>query len=205
MKECSNQYVSIFSSVSIQVAIIFTFLTVFFFSYVSTVENKEFKDQLDFVTDNIYKRHEIDIKNIIDKYSIDDKDDDKKQFLKMQIYGIIDLEEDNLKKESKKDSDNIKIRNSDIISDATFYVKLIIFISLCIVALFFIFMYNKYDCVLPLKTYLKEAFILLFFIFIVEILFLNIIVKNYITANPNYIKNKIAQAIINYIDNNNNK
>lgn len=202
MKECSNQYVSIFSSVSIQVAIIFAFLTIFFFSYVSSVENTEFKDQLDFVIDNIYKRHELDIKNLIDKYSLNQ---DKKDLLKMQIYGMIDLEEDKLKKESKKESDDIKIKNSDIISNATFYVKIIGSISLVIVVSLFILMYNKYDCTLPLKTYAKEAIALLFFIFIVEILFLNMIVKNYITANPNYIKNKIAQAIINYIDNNNNK
>lgn len=200
MKECSNQYVSIFSSVSIQVAIIFAFLAIFFFSYISTLENKEFKDQLDFVIDNIYKRYELDIKNLIDKYSINQ---DKKDLLKMQIYGMIDLEEDKLKKESKKESDDIKIKNSDIISKATFYVKIIGYISLVIVISLFILMYNKYDCILPLKTYAKEAIALLFFIFIVEILFLNMIVKNYITANPNYIKNKIAQAIINYIDNNN--
>lgn len=199
MKECSNQYVSIFSNVSIQVAIIFTFLTVFFFSYVTTIENKEFKDQLEFVVDNIYKRHEIDIKDLIDRYNTNE---DKKKFIKMQIYGMIDLEEENLKKESKIDSDNILIRNSDIISDATFYLKLVIGICLLIIVLFFIFMYNKYDCILPFKTYTKEAIILLFFIFIVEILFLNMIVKNYITATPNHIKNKIAQAIINYIDNN---
>lgn len=200
MKECSNQYVSIFSSVSIQVAIIFAFLTIFFFSYVSRVENTEFKDQLDFVIDNIYKKYELDIKNLIDKYGINQ---DKKDLLKMQIYGIIDLEEDKLKKESKKDSDDINRKNSDIISDATFYVKVVGSISLIIVILLFIIMYNKYDCILPLKTYGIEAIGLLFFIFLVEILFLNMIVKNYITANPNYIKNKIAQAIINYIDNNN--
>lgn len=197
MIECSNQYVSIISSVSIQIAIIFAFLTVFFFSYVSKVENKEFKDQLDFVVDNIYKRHDKDIKNIIDKYAINDE---KKELLKMQIYGMIDLQEDKLKKESIIDSTNIKNKNNDIINSAIFYVKIIISISLCIILFLFILMYNGYDCFLPIKTYTKEAIVLLFFIFLVEILFLNVVVKNYITANPNYIKNKIAQAIINYID-----
>ena len=199
MIECSNQYVSIVSSVSIQVAIIFAFLTIFFFSYVSKVENNEFKDQLDFVVDNIYRRHEEDIKNIIDKYGVNE---DKKELLKMQIYGMIDLQEDKLKKESTIESNEIKTKNNDIINNATFYVKIIASVSLCIIVLLFILMYKGYDCFLPIKTYTKEAIALLFFIFLVEILFLNIIVKNYITANPNYIKNKIAQAIINYIDNN---
>ena len=199
MDECSNQFISIMSSVTIQVAIIFTFLTVFFFSYVSNVENNEFKEQLDFIVDNIYNRHKEDIKNSIDNYGIDEN---KKELLKMQIYGIIGLEEDSLKKNSTTETDEIKSNNSNIINNATFYVKVVAVICLLILAFLFILMYYKYDCILPIKTYAKEAFILLFFIFLVEILFLNIIVKKYITANPNYIKNKISQAIINYIDNN---
>lgn len=200
MIECSNQYVSIISSVSIQVAIIFAFLTIFFFSYVSKVENNEFKEQLDFVVDNIYRRHEEDIKNIIDKYSVND---DKKELLKMEIYGMIDLQEDKIKKESTIESIDIKNNNNDIINNSKFYVKIIASISICIIAFLFILMYKGYDCFLPIKKYAIDGIVLLFFVFLVEILFLNIIVKNYITANPNYIKNKIAQAIINYIDNNN--
>ena len=62
-------------------------------------------------------------------------------------------------------------------------------------------MHKKYDCYLPLDHYVKEGLIVLLFIFIIEIIFLNVVVKNYISANPNEIKNKISSSIINYIDN----
>ena len=58
---CSNKYVTIFSNVLIQTIIIFIFLTVFFFTYVSRIENTEFQSQLTFITDSIYSRYKKNI------------------------------------------------------------------------------------------------------------------------------------------------
>ncbi len=199
MALCSNTYVSIFSNVIIQTAIIFTFLTVFFFAYVSKVENTEFKGQLEFIADSIYKRHTKDIKEALEKYNVDTY---KRDYIKTLIYGIIDLEEEKIMEQSKADEDNIKKSNDTIIKNSTFYVKLFVIISIVALLLLFIFMYKKYDCYIPMKSYIKEGLIVLVFIFFIEIIFLNVVVKNYISANPNEIKNKIASSIINYIDNN---
>ena len=195
---CSNKYVTIFSNVLIQTIIIFIFLTVFFFTYVSRIENTEFQSQLTFITDSIYSRYKKNINESLEKYSANE---DKKRYIKTTIYGLIDYEEEEIMKRSQDENKKIKDRNDNIEKDSTFYVKILVISGIVILLVLFFIMYKKYECHLPLDIYLKEGLIVLLFIFIVEMVFLNLVVKNYISANPNEIKNKIATSVINYIDN----
>jgi hypothetical protein len=188
------KYTSIFSNTLIQITIIFAFLTFFFFSYVSKVENTEFKHQIEFVVDSIYKRHSQEINDNINSKKVD------KDYIKAEIYGLIDLEEDKINKTSKSENEDIDNNNKKILDNSKFYVIITAIISFIILSLLFIISYYMYGCYLPINSFVKEGVILLVFIFIIEFLFLNIIVKNYITANPNLIKNKIASSIIKYID-----
>lgn len=195
---CSNKYVTIFSNAIIQTVIIFIFLTIFFFSYVSGVEKTEFESQLNFITDSVYSRHKKEINDALDRYSINE---DKRRYIKTAIYGTIDYNEEEMTKKSQQENKNIEQTNNKIKEDSIFYVKALTIIAIVILFIIFIIMHKKYDCYLPLGQYFKEGIIVLFFIFVVEIIFLNVVVKNYISANPNEIKNKIAASIINYIDN----
>lgn len=195
---CSNKYVTIFSNAIIQTVIIFIFLTIFFFYYVSGVEKTEFESQLNFITDSVYSRHKKDINDALDRYSINE---DKRRYIKALIYGTIDYNEEEMAKKSEQENKNIEQTNNNIKEDSTFYVKALTIIAIVILFIIFIIMHKKYDCYLPLGEYFKEGIIVLFFIFVIEIIFLNVVVKNYISANPNEIKNKIASSIINYIDN----
>lgn len=188
------KYTSIFSNTLIQITIIFAFLTFFFFSYVSKVENEEFKHQIEFVVDSIYKRHSQEINDDINSKKVD------KDYIKTEIYGLIDLEEDKINKTSKTENEDIDNNNKKILDNSKFYIIITAAISFIMLSLLFIISYYMYGCYLPINSFIKEGVILLVFIFIIEFLFLNIIVKNYITANPNLIKNKIASSIIKYID-----
>lgn len=185
----SNSYINIFCNVILQVSIIFAFLTLFFFSYVINVEKEEFEQQINFIVDNIYKRYQDSFNNIYKQ-----RNEENRNYIKLLIYGMIDIEQEKLKKDSIKENEEIKKENQKIYQDSMYYVKLFLVISIVII----IGLTYLYD--LSIKNYIYEAFILLFFIFIVEFVFLNIIVKKYITANPNSIKNKIASSIIQYIN-----
>jgi len=188
------KYTSIFSNTLIQITIIFAFLTFFFFSYVSKVENEEFKHQIEFVVDSIYKRHSQEINDDINSKKVD------KDYIKTEIYGLIDLEEDKINKTSKTENEDIDNNNKKILDNSKFYIIITAAISFIMLSLLFIISYYMYGCYLPINSFIKEGVILFTIIFIIEFLFLNIIVKNYITANPNLIKNKIASSIIKYID-----
>lgn len=179
----------IFCNVILQVSIIFAFLTIFFFSYVTNVEKNEFEEQINFIVDNIYKRYQDSINITYNKTN-----EEQKKYIKMVIYGLIDIEQEKIKKESIIENNEIKIKNDKIYKDAIYCVIIFLIISIIILVLL------SYVYKLPLKNYIKEAFILLLFIFVIEFLFLNLIVKKYITANPNMIKNKIADSIIKYIE-----
>jgi len=165
---------------------------------VSGVEKTEFESQLNFITDSVYSRHKKEINDALDRYSINE---DKRRYIKTAIYGTIDYNEEEMTKKSQQENKNIEQTNNKIKEDSIFYVKALTIIAIVILFIIFIIMHKKYDCYLPLGQYFKEGIIVLFFIFVVEIIFLNVVVKNYISANPNEIKNKIAASIINYIDN----
>jgi hypothetical protein len=51
---------------------------------------------------------------------------------------------------------------------------------------------------------IKEAIIVVFFVALTELVFLEIVAKNYISANPNKIKAEVAQAIKEWLKDNPN-
>jgi len=169
----------------IQSCIVFIFLTVFFFSYVSSVEKEEFNKQLDYITDNIFEEHKSSI--IFPE--------NKKEITKIAIYGLIDNAEKQIEisnKDKKKEIDSI---NQQIIRNSIYLVLLYTGISI-------IFLIVLHFCKFELNIVqnLKEGFFILFFVFLVEFLFLNIIAKNYIEGNSNLVINKVCTNIIRYIN-----
>lgn len=179
-----NEKISIFSNSLIQGAIVFAFLTFFFFTYVVNVEKEEFQKQVDMVVDVIFQRYADQFKRILNN-----------KLSKTAVYGIIDSTEEDFIKSSLEETEDLNRKNKEIISTSIKSVGIFIgAIVLIIVSLSF------YGYCIPFKDITKEAIFILLFIFLVEFTFINLIAKNYISANPNYVKNKIAQSIIDYVN-----
>ena len=55
---------------------------------------------------------------------------------------------------------------------------------------------------MPIVQQIKEALIVVFFVALTELLFLQIVAKNYISADPNKVKAVIASAIKEWLQKN---
>ena len=173
----------------IQSCIVFVFLTIFFYTYVSTIEREEFENQLNKIVDDIFNEYRDSIVNSFPK------DENKKEMLKTVIYGFIDHKEYDIEKTSKLENNHIDKSNQKIVKDSIYLV--LFYIGGCIILLISLY-YLGYT--IDIKNSLKEGIFILIFIFIVEFSFLNIIAKNYISGNANYVTHIISEKIINYID-----
>ena len=178
------------SSSFVQSAIVFIFLTIFFFSYVSTIEKEEYKTQLEFIVDDIFDDYNDNLKTIFPK------EKKHKDVVKTLIYGFIDHTENELADSTKNIEKEIDERNKKIIHNSIFlvlaYTTLVIFI-LCLLYC----VGNHFSFI----DHFKEGIFILFFIFLVEFAFLNIIAKHYVSGNSNYVVKSITSSIMNYIKN----
>ena len=179
-----NENISILSNSLIQGSIVFAFLTFFFFTYVANVEKEEFKKQVDMVVDVIFKRYADKFKPILSH-----------KLSKSVVYGILDSTQEDFIKSSIEQTVELTNKNNEIISTSIKTVGFFILGSVILISLLY-----AYGYCIPVKYITKEAIFILIFIFLVEFIFINLIAKNYISANPNYVKNKIAQSIIDYVN-----
>lgn len=173
----------------IQSCIVFIFLTVFFFSYVSSIEKDEFENQLNIIVDDIYNEYKSNIISLFPEDKI------KKDILKTSIYGIIDNIENKIEINNQNENSKIDNANQKIIYNSIYVV--IGYIILCLIIIF-IFKYIGIN--INIKENVKESLFILIFIFLIEFLFLNIIAKNYISGNANNVLKKICTNIIQYIN-----
>ena len=174
----------------VQSCIVFTFLTIFFFTYVAKIERDEFKVQLDLIVDDIFIEYS-------DKINVMFPDnEDKKDALKTIIYGLLVYYDKKIEKTTMEENKKIDNQNAEIIKDSIYIV--LVYIIGCMYVLFVMYLCNvPFD----MKEILKEGFLVLFFIFVVEFTFLNVIAKHYISGNANYVLQEITTTIINYIEN----
>jgi len=194
MTQCKNNpYVKNTFDIIFQVTLIAIFLTVFFFTYVSNVEKEEFQKQLDLIVDDLLS--DQDIRNIIPQ----NLSQTQKDNLAIVISGSLEAAKTK-STINQQNAINDVINNNSKVKSSTykkiFYV-LIIIIILCIIVLLL-------GYCLPLIYQIKEATIVVFFVALTELMFLEIIAKNYISANPNKIKAEVAQAIKEWLKDNPN-
>jgi len=173
----------------IQSCIVFIFLTIFFYTYVASIEREEFENQLHKIVDDIFNEYRDNITNSFPE------DENKKEVSKTAIYGFIDYKEYDIKKKSKSQNDNIDKSNKVIIINSIYLI--LFYIGCCILSLIILY-YSGYT--IDIKNSLKEGIFILIFIFIVEFTFLNLIAKNYISGNANYVTQTISEKVIEYID-----
>ena len=103
--------------------------------------------------------------------------------------------EENITSKSKEAIDNINKYNSNI--------RLIIYIIISALILSIILFFIIFKCYSQFYIIIKESLIVLIFIAMTELFFLNFISAKYISADPNQIKNSLGQAIHKYIIDNN--
>lgn len=193
MDLCDNFIFNDAVSIIVQVTFVFCFLVIFYFLYVTRVEQDEFKKQIELIVDNLTK----DIKDQLNDIIINNgKDKLSQEDLQLLLYGIIDTVEEKVSIDSKKMIDDINESNRKLKNN----VYTILLIILAIIGIILIY----FNC-LPISLIIKEALIVVLFIGITELIFLTFVSERYISADPNRIKNKLGTSIKNWIKNNNNK
>ena len=186
---CNNSLIFNSLNVFIQVIFVFCFLVLFYFYYVVNVEKKDFQDQIDLLVDNIFSENKSQIQDIVQPYLNKISKDD----LELVLYGIIDTVEEKITIDSKDAINNILINNNKL--KTSIFNILIGILCLCII-LFLVF-----QCY-PVYTIFKESIITVFFIALVELVFLTYISSKYISADPNKIKNLLGTSVKSWIEKN---
>ena len=187
-----NPWLSTGVSIAIQVTFIFLFLTVFFFLYVQEVEKKEFERQLNIVVDSLVDDIKGNLNNLISK---------QKDYSPEEAYllttGIIELVESKIALDSGTTVHEILKNNHQVklkaLKTMITVVVILTLISLGIIMIGF--------C-LPIGYQIREAMLVVVFVGLTELTFLQLIAKNYISASPNKIKRMLATSIQNWIKKN---
>lgn len=160
----------------LQVALIASFLVVFFFSYVSKVENEIVEDQV--------------------KYLIDSFTEDQKYFVTDPVtkeairQGIAEMKAPDLRKEDE----HVKSRNTALKSNAYQIIFALLLVGLIIFATYSLTLMKKGDY-RSIYRMIITSLILILTVAITEIFFLNKIARVYISADPNYFRNRILVQI----------
>lgn len=179
-------------TIAMQVSLIFAFLTIFFFTYVSSVEKEEFGKQMDLIVDNIMEDVNDDIHNLIFNQTILSKDD-----IFIVVNGIIDVSEEKVNMSSKQAVEDIISQNNEVkknaIKSLSTVMGIVVLVSIILLILGF--------C-LPILKNLREALISVFFVALTELTFLTFITKRFISADPNRVKRNLGDAIQKWITKN---
>ena len=154
----------------VSLTIFSVFLIIFYFTYASYIENQILNNQIKILVDNL-------------TYNIKDFNIDTNYLLKI-------INETKLPDLSKEDNE-VTNTNAQLIKKALLIFGIFSLISLIII--FIICYVYKVN----IKQILKNNFILLVFVAITEIFFLNVIAKSYRSVDPNVIKKNFINNLQN--------
>ena len=163
-----------FINIIIHVGIMALFLTVFFFTIAQYFEKKIIEDQIDFVIDDFVGN------------SLKPVPGTTKTEIKNEINSAFD------KQDLSKADESVRKENKKISTKAWIFVGILLSIIFVIVVIFgFKYRWERYY----LKFLFNSALISLIFVAITETLFMFLIARNYLSADPNQIKMKIIDTI----------
>jgi hypothetical protein len=170
-----NKYLIYIFTILFQVILLFTFLVIFYFNYVNQVEKNAFISQIHLAVDDLTGN----LTDII-KYLPTDA--------KQAIIVRINTEIQNI----KKNSNHAQIdKNNNHLENLSFELILSIMAGFCV----FITILTMGNYCLPLLSTAKEGLLSLAFVALTEFIFLQIVAKNYISADPNLIRYNISKAL----------
>ena len=171
-----------------QVVFIFTFLTVFFFAYVVKVEKDEFKEQINYIIDNILTNK---IKDLIPS-------EISKEMVVAIIAGSIDTLEFKAKKGAESSVKDV-LKNNDKVRKGAFKTLGIVIGVLIIITI--ILLIGRFCLWNGIAHQVNEALWVVLFVGLTELAFLTLVASKYKSAEPNKVKRQIGSAIITWIKN----
>ena len=187
---CGNNIINDGLTVTIQGVFVFSFLVLFYFMYVVNIEKKDFQEQIDLIVDDLM----IDIKSQLDSIIESDMNKIPKDDFNLILFGTIDTIEEKINMASKEAVKSINDNNNKLKNNVFNVLIVIMVVSVLLMILL--------SCY-PVFTILKESIITIFFIAMVELIFLTYISGKYISADPNKIKNLIGVSVQKWLQNNN--
>jgi hypothetical protein len=177
----SNKFIDYSFSIVFQVVFIAIFLTLFFFYFVSGVEQEEFVSQMDIIVDKILKPEMIE--NLANEAP-------DAQEAALVISGAIAVAEQITIQDSQADIETIQNMNEKTKSRALGYCWVF-----ALVVLFSWFIFLSLNYCMPIVSQVREALWVTLFVGLTELLFLEVISKHYISADPNKVRLAMADGI----------
>lgn len=176
-------------TILIQVAIAFIFLTLFFFLYVSKIEQRELQHQVYIIIDSFIG----DLQQYTNIISPLVSPEEKEQLKQKIIDTINQQQQDSINEskniDSKVNQQNLFVRSKSFnlllggVSVLAFSILVLFIIGLC----------------LPIREDLFKGLTILLVVAIVEYSFLTFVAEKYIIADTNFIKRSIADVVLNYV------
>jgi len=167
--------------IAAQVGMMFLFLTIFFFVYVTRVERTEFENQIRLAVDDLVRPYLKDLSFI------------KDQNILIVLSGILSAVDEEVKRKATAANEDVTQNNANVLRKALLMLALcltiVLVVSLSLMALGFF---------VPLAQYSVEILITTLIIAVVEFLFFEIVTKNYISIEPNQIRQQVLQEIVSF-------
>lgn len=187
----NDNYFNLGVDIFLHVLILFTFLTIFFFAYISNLE----KQNLDKVTEDLINGNVDKTLNLVDDWQkkINEK------VIPTNSLGIswkdVDNVADDLVTNYNKENTEIK-NNNDALYRGSIITISVLFLLFIIVVILLKFVY-KYD--IGLKHIIIMNFIVFLLVGIVEFIFFNFVASQYIPVTPDEITNTLVDNIKNKV------
>jgi predicted PurR-regulated permease PerM len=163
-----------------QVFFVVTFLSLFFFLYVVTVEKEIFNDQINMVVDALYGNMENSADLVIPQLVQTELKQEILDYLNTVVF-------------SQQDYDDIRKQNEEVINTTkTVVYTFAVTLGACLFVIYFLRF-----CV-DMTHHMIENLLALGAVALTEYLFLNLVSRNYIAANPNHVKLYFAERVFAY-------
>jgi hypothetical protein len=173
--------------VILQVILMFVFLTIFFFTYMGIVEKDSFKLQMNIIVDDLFD--DIKVRDYVQPGQ-----EDTAIFI---LYGLSEVARKNSLKNAKKEDVEINDRNTKIKNKAFICVGIAIGLLVVIIS---ILVFSGHH--VPFALHIKESIIVLLFVALTEIIFLNVITKNYWSVDPSQVRYQLGESVKKWIKKN---
>ena len=166
-----------FGNILVHVALMATFLTIFFFTFASNLEAGIVKDQVNFVIDDI----------IGDSFSFVPGKEQRKILIDYIVSKLPD------KKDLKSADQKVEKNNKETFDTSIRFLTVLLTTVIVILILLGVFFNWNYE---NIKFITISGLIGLIFVAIAEFIFLILIAKNFISADPNLIRSEVVKKIV---------
>lgn len=177
----SNVWLDYSFAIAFQVVLIGIFLTLFFFYFVSGVEVQEFNSQIDIIIDKILSPSVI--RELTEGIQ-------NKQQAALIIAGSLAVADQETIQNSKSEVAQVNCMNTAVRNRALSYC----WMAVAAIACFIFIAYAVGYCV-PWIEQIQEALWVVLFVAFTELVFLELITRNFVSANPNMVRSALADGI----------